>query len=141
MHSLLGDNITFIVCFVIFSIGYSCLQWQWKSYKTSETTVMLGLVHLKNKNGGIVRARSRTLPVWIGIWSCEKAPRNWGKVLRTRLCMCKLAFGLVRKLQGTEAKVSGPGCACVIWYLALWERQTSRKTIFKVSRWLCVLQM
>jgi hypothetical protein len=26
MHSLLGDNITFIVCFVIFSIGYSCLQ-------------------------------------------------------------------------------------------------------------------
>jgi type IV secretory pathway VirB2 component (pilin) len=26
MHSVLGANITFIVCLVIFCIGYSCLQ-------------------------------------------------------------------------------------------------------------------
>jgi hypothetical protein len=26
MHSLLGASITFIVCLVIFCIGYSCLQ-------------------------------------------------------------------------------------------------------------------
>jgi hypothetical protein len=34
-------------------------------------------------------------------------------------CVCELISGFVRKLQGTEAKASGPDCACVIWYLAL----------------------
>jgi hypothetical protein len=53
-----------------------------------------------------VRASSGTLPVWVSIWPCEKAPRNWGKSLR-------------------------PDLACVIWYLALWESQTSRETVFK----------
>jgi hypothetical protein len=63
MHSLLGDGITFIVCLVIFCIGYSCLQQQLNSYKTSDAMVMLGLLHLKNKKGGIVGASSGTLPV------------------------------------------------------------------------------
>jgi hypothetical protein len=31
-----------------------------------------------------VRANSGTVPVWFGIWPCEKAPRNWGKGFRTR---------------------------------------------------------
>jgi hypothetical protein len=35
------------------------------------------------------------------------------------LCLCELASGLVRKLQGTGAKASGPDLACVSWYLAL----------------------
>jgi hypothetical protein len=52
-----------IVGLVIFCIGYSCLQRQLKSYKTSKATVMLGLLHLKNKKGGIVGASSGTLPV------------------------------------------------------------------------------
>jgi hypothetical protein len=81
---------------VIFCIGCSCLQWQLKSYKTSEATVMLGLLHLKNKKGGIVRA--------------------------SRPCLCEWVPGLVRKLQGTEAKASKPDCACVSWHLAFWER-------------------
>jgi hypothetical protein len=34
--------------------------------------------------------------VWVGIWPCEKAPRNWGKSLR-------------------------PNCAYVSWHLTLWE--------------------
>jgi hypothetical protein len=34
-------------------------------------------------------------------------------------CLFELAFGLVRKLQGTEAKASEQDCACVIWHLAL----------------------
>jgi hypothetical protein len=45
---------------------------------------MLGLLRLKSKKGGIVGASSGTLPVWVGIRPCEKAPRNWGKGLRTR---------------------------------------------------------
>jgi hypothetical protein len=108
MHNLLRASITFIVCLVIFCIGYSCLQWQLKSYKTSEAMVTLGLLCLKNNKGGIVRASSGNLPVWVSIWPCEKAPRNWGKSLRTRLClfMYKLVLGLMRKLQGTGAKVS-----------------------------------
>jgi hypothetical protein len=82
MHSLLGARINFIVCLVIFCIGCSCLQWQ--SYKTSGATVTLGLLHLKNKKGG------NLLKLAVGP------------------CLCDLASGLVRKLQGTEAKVSGP---------------------------------
>jgi hypothetical protein len=67
------------------------------------------LLHLKNKKGGIVRAsqgdlacvswhlalwesskelrqksQDQTVPVRVGIWPCEKTPRNWGKSLRTR---------------------------------------------------------
>jgi hypothetical protein len=36
-------------------------------------------------------------------------------------CLCQLASGLVKKLQGTWAKASGPdcACACVSWDLAL----------------------
>jgi hypothetical protein len=34
-------------------------------------------------------------------------------------CLCVLVPGLVRKLQKTGAKASGPDCACVSWYLAL----------------------
>jgi hypothetical protein len=52
-----------IVGLVIFCIGYSCLQRQLKSYKTSEAMVTLGLLCLKNKKGGIVRASSGNLPV------------------------------------------------------------------------------
>jgi hypothetical protein len=51
-----------LVGLVIFCIGYSCLQ-QLKSYKTSKATVMLGLLHLKNKKGGIFRVNSGTLHV------------------------------------------------------------------------------
>jgi hypothetical protein len=131
-----------IVGLVIFCIGYSCLQWQLKSYKTFEAMVTLGLLHLKNKKGGIVGASSGNLPVWVGIWPCEKAPRNWGKNLSTRLwlCLCELLSGLVGKLQGTGASLR-PECDYVSLYLTLWESQTSRKTIFKVPRWLRVLQM
>jgi hypothetical protein len=104
--------------------------------------------------GKIVGARGGTLTLWVGIWPYEKAPRNWGKGLRTRLCMCELSFGFVRKLKGNETKVSGPEFACVIWYLALWEspkelRQWSqtesdiqkKKQCSRFPRWLCVLQM
>jgi hypothetical protein len=63
MHGLLGARITFIVCLVIFCIGYFCLQQQLKSFETSEGTVMLGLLRLKSKKGGIVGASSGTLPV------------------------------------------------------------------------------
>jgi hypothetical protein len=34
-------------------------------------------------------------------------------------CLCELASGLVRKLQGTGAKASRPDYAYVSWYLAL----------------------
>jgi hypothetical protein len=61
--SLLGASIMFSVCLVIFCIGYSCFQRQLKFYKTSEATVTLGLIHLKNKKEGIVRASKGTLPV------------------------------------------------------------------------------
>jgi archaellum component FlaF (FlaF/FlaG flagellin family) len=63
MHSLLRASIIFIVYLVIFCIGYSCLQQQLESYKTSEATVMLGLLCLKNKKEGNVGASSGTLPV------------------------------------------------------------------------------
>jgi hypothetical protein len=36
-------------------------------------------------------------------------------------CLGESASGLVRKLQGTEAKALEPNCACVSWCLALWE--------------------
>jgi hypothetical protein len=84
VYNVSGASITFIVCLFIFCIGYSCLQRQLKSYKTSGATVALGLLHLKNKKGGTVGASSGTLPVWFGICPCEKTPRNWGKGLRTR---------------------------------------------------------
>jgi hypothetical protein len=72
-----------------------------------------GLVRKLQGTGA--KVSDKTVPVWVGIWPCEKAPRNWGKHHR-------------------------PDLACVIWYLTLWESQTSRKTVFKVPRWLHVLQ-
>jgi hypothetical protein len=85
VHSLLGASITLTVLFlVIFCIGYSCLQWQLKPYKTSEAMITLGLLHLKNEKVWIFGLYRGTLPVWSGVWPCEKTPRNWDKDLRTR---------------------------------------------------------
>jgi hypothetical protein len=57
--------------------------------------------------------------------------------------MCDLAFGLVRKLQGIETKVSGPDLACVIWYLALWEnsKELRQKSQNQMSRKTTVLKL
>jgi amino acid permease len=64
IHSLLGASITFTVLFLIICcIGYFCFQQQLQSYKTSESMITLGLLHLKNKKGGIFRASRGTLPV------------------------------------------------------------------------------
>jgi hypothetical protein len=64
IYSLLGASITFTVLFlVIFCIGYSCLQQQLKSYKTSEAMITLGLLHLKNKKWVIVQASRGTVPL------------------------------------------------------------------------------
>jgi hypothetical protein len=92
-----------IVSLVIFCIGYSCLQWQLNSYKTSKAMVTLGLLHLKNKKRENCwsqqwdlacvswylalwesfeelgqKPQDHTVPVdvWVGTWFCEKAPRN-----------------------------------------------------------------
>jgi hypothetical protein len=90
--------------------------------------------------GKIVGARGGTLTLWVGIWPYEKAPRNWGKSLRTRLCVW-VGIWSCEKTPRNWGKSLRPDLACVNWYLALWESQTSRKTIFKVPRWLCILQM
>jgi hypothetical protein len=103
-----------IVGLVVFCIGYSCLKWQLKSYKTSEATVMLGLLCLKIKN-----------------WELSEPAVG--------PCLCEMVSGFVRKHQGTEAKASGPDCACVSWHLALWE--SSKKLRQKSQTRLCLCDL
>jgi hypothetical protein len=54
-----------------------------------------------------VGANSGTVPVWVGIRPYDKAPRNWGKSLRTRLCLCDLVSGIVRKPDVQKNSVQG----------------------------------
>jgi hypothetical protein len=79
------------------------------------------------------KPQDQTVPmcVWVGTWPCEKAPRNWGKSLRpdyacvsrhlalwesskelgqksqTRLCLCELVSGLVRKPDIQKNNIQG----------------------------------
>jgi hypothetical protein len=112
IHFLAKDIISFI--FGMYMWENSKELGQKSQTKLCLCELASGLVRKLQGTGA--KVADQTVLVWVGIWPCEKATRNWGKSLR-------------------------PDLACVSGYLALWESQTSRKTVFKAPRWFRVPQM
>jgi hypothetical protein len=83
-------------------------MWQRTASRLQQLQIVGGWEKREAKSlRGDVGASSGTLLLWIGIWPCEKAPRNWDKSLRTRLCLCDLVSGLVRKPNIQKNSIQG----------------------------------